>query len=417
MSNLWSNRYARRTKGVKRSAVRELLKFTQKPEVISFAGGLPAPELFPAERVREACDKILSINPVAALQYGTTEGYIPLRQWIADGFKRFGLKLSPDNVLITSGSQQALDLIAKLLINRGDVLLTEAPTYLGALQCFNVFGANYATVSIDNNGIRTDLMAETLKTANPKFMYLMSNFQNPGGVTMSLERRKEAIALSREYDVPILEDDPYGLLRFEGEEIPPMFALDQQSSRTGEDYEAGHVLYTSTFSKTLAPGLRIGWVVGPAHVIAKLVEIKQGTDLHTSTFAQIVSHEVASSDFFETHVQNIRRVYGERRAVMLKALEDFFPEGATWTNPCGGLFLWLTLPEGMDCERLFTEAIKNNVAFVTGNCFYPVEGAGKNNVRLNFSNSTPENIREGIRRLGEALKAEVTKSKATTVGV
>lgn len=410
MCTPWSHRYAFRTAKIKSSAIRELLKLTQKPEIISFAGGLPAGELFPTERFAEACQKALKDKPQVSLQYGPTEGYAPLREMIAQNLNRYGIAASPENVLLTSGSQQALDLIAKLLINRGDHILTEAPTYLGALQAFNVFGARYVTVPIDNDGIRTDLLEEAMRTG-PKFMYLLPNFQNPGGVTMSLERRKELVKQSNHHGIPIIEDDPYGQLRFEGEHQPPLVLLDRQNMHNDPTYQLGNIIYLSTFSKTLAPGLRLGWIVAPPDVIAKLVQLKQSADLHTSTFNQVVAYEVAKDGFIDEHVRNIRKVYRERRDVMLATMQEHFPKEVVWTRPQGGLFLWVTLPEGMDCDRLFKAAVDQNVAFVPGYCFYPDEADGFRNFRLNFSSSKPELIREGIRRLSVAIKLQMEESR------
>lgn len=406
MSTPWSHRFAQRTKTIKSSAIRELLKLTQRKEVISFAGGLPASELFPVERFDEACHRVMQTKGAEALQYGPTEGYAPLREMIANNLSRYGILASPENVLITSGSQQALDLIAKLLINRGERILVEAPTYLGALQSFNVFGAEYVTVPIDKDGLRTDCLEEALRSG-PKFMYLLPNFQNPGGVTMSLERRQEVVYLSNKYGIPIIEDDPYGQLRFEGEHMPPLVMLDRENHRRDDTYQLGNVIYLSTFSKTLAPGLRLGWIVAPPDVISKLVQLKQGADLHTSTFVQILAYEVARDGFIDEHVKTIRQVYRERRDVMLQALKEYFPEEVTWTHPQGGLFLWVTLPEGMDSQTLFKAAIEENVAFVPGDCFFPGECDGQRNFRLNFSNANPEKIREGIRRLSIAVKKQM----------
>jgi 2-aminoadipate transaminase len=409
MPTPWVNRYAFRTHSIKSSAIRELLKFTQKPEIISFAGGLPAGETFPIPEFQEACVRVLKEKGSSALQYGATEGYPPLREMIARHLDRFGITASPENVMITSGSQQALDLIAKLLINRGDRILVEAPTYLGALQAFNVFGANYVDVAMDDEGIRTDLLEEALRSG-PKFMYILPNFQNPTGVSMSLKRREDLVALSDKYGVPIIEDDPYGQLRYEGEPKPSLFVLDRVNHNGDYKYQLGNVIYLCTFSKTLAPGLRLGWIVAPPDVISKLVQLKQGADLHTSTFNQIVAYEVAKGGFLDGHIEKIRALYGERRKVMLAALEEFCPEGVTWTRPDGGLFLWVTLPEGMNCQRVFEAALKENVAFVPGDCFYatPTE-IGLRQMRLNFSYGNPEQIREGVRRLATAIKSQMVE--------
>lgn len=406
MSTLWSDRFAHRTKVVKSSMIRELLKITQRPEVISFAGGLPAPELFPVEKFQEACKRVLADKPASALQYGTTEGYTPLREMIAENMSRYGILASAENVLITCGSQQALDLIGKLLVDPGDRVLVEAPTYLGALQAFDVYGASYVTVPIDHDGLRTELLEVALRS-QLKFMYILPNFQNPGGVTLSEGRRHELVLLADTYGVPIVEDDPYGQLRYEGEHLPPLLVVDRENVRRDNGYRLGNVIYLSTFSKTLAPGLRLGWIVAPSEVISKLVQLKQGADLHTSTFTQAVAYEVARDGFLDEHVKKIRQVYRERRNAMLSALEEFFPPEVTWTHPAGGLFLWVTLPENMDRDELFDAALRENVAFVPGNCFYPGSSGGHRHLRLNFSCAQPEQIREGIRRLATAVRKQM----------
>jgi len=408
MSTAWTARYALRTKGITSSQIRELLKLTQKPGMISFAGGLPAPDVFPVQRFAEACHKVLTENAALALQYGETEGYQPLRDLIAHNMARYGIKAKVENVLITSGSQQALDLLGKLFINRGDRILVEAPTYLGALQAFNVYGAEYESVPIDEDGLRTDLMEEPLRSG-PKFMYVLPNFQNPAGTTLSEVRRHELVLLADRFGIPIVEDDPYGQLRYEGEHLPPLLVLDRENLRRDQGYSIGNVIYLSTFSKTLAPGLRLGWIVAPPEIIGKLTQLKQGADLHTSTFTQFVAYEVARDGFLDKHVKLIRQIYRERRDVMLQALKDFFPPSVTWTHPQGGLFLWVTLPTGFDMQTLFKSALEQNVAFVPGDSFYANDGReGCRHMRLNFSNAAPEQIREGIRRLAAAVKSHLT---------
>jgi 2-aminoadipate transaminase len=408
MAAPWAHRYAQRTKSAKSSIIRELLKLTQRPEVISFAGGLPAPEVFPVERFREACQSVLQTQPSIALQYGPTEGYRPLRELIVAQMARYGIIATVDNVLITSGSQQALDLIAKLLINRGDRILTERPTYLGALQAFDLMGAEYVTVPIDDDGLQTSEMEQALRSG-PKFMYILPNFQNPGGVTLSRQRRDELVLLSDKYGIPIIEDDPYGQLRYEGEHIPPLVVLDRTNLLRDNGYLLGNVIYLSTFSKVLAPGLRLGWIVAPPDVISRLVQIKQSSDLHTSSFVQMIAYEVARDGFLEEHVKLIRRVYGERREAMLQALQDYFPHEVSWTRPQGGLFLWVTLPDGIDTMKLLDTALRQDVAFVPGDPFYPGGDSGSH-MRLNFSNARPEQIREGIRRLSIAVAHELEHS-------
>ena len=402
MSTLWESRYSLRARETKSSTIRELLKISEQPGLISFAGGLPAADVFPVQRFQEACQKVLATHAGSALQYGATEGYEPLREMIARHMARYAILAKVENVLITSGSQQALDLIGKLLV--------EAPTYLGALQAFNGYGAQYLTVPIDDDGLRTEMLETSLRLG-PKFMYILPNFQNPAGVTLSQERRHQLILLADKYGIPIVEDDPYGQLRYEGAHIAPLVVLDRENLRRDNGYSIGNVIYLSTFSKTLAPGLRLGWIVAPPKIISKLVQLKQGADLHTSTFTQQVAFEVARGGFLDEHVKLIRRVYRERRDVMLRALEEFFPPEVTWTHPQGGLFLWVTLPEAMDSQLLFQSALAENVAFVPGDSFYAGNGPeSSRHLRLNFSHPNPEQIREGIRRLSVAVKRQLPTS-------
>jgi 2-aminoadipate transaminase len=389
------------------SAVRELLKLTELPDVISFAGGLPAPETFPVDRFATAFNKVMADHGARALQYGTTEGYTPLREMIARHSTRYGINIEPDNVLITSGSQQALDLIGKVFINPGDHILVERPTYLGALQAWNAYQAEYVSADIDDDGYVTASLDARIRTG-PKFIYALPNFQNPSGVTMSQARRQALIELADHYGVPILEDDPYGQLRYEGEHVPPIVHLDSQFRSTNGARYSGNVIYLSTFSKTLSPGIRLGWIVAPVEVIQKLVQAKQGTDLHTSTINQLVAYEVAAGGFLDHHVKTIRAVYRERRDTMLAALAREFPAGITWTKPQGGLFLWLTFPEWMNAADVLKAAIAQKVAFVPGESFF-ADGTGQNTARLNFSNATPERIAEGVRRLARCLEVLISR--------
>ncbi len=408
MKTLWPKRYAQRTQRMQSSAVRELLKLTEQPDIISFAGGLPAPEVFPVKEFQEACQKVLDEHGPKALQYSTTEGYRPLREMIARHTARYGIVVDPDHILITSGSQQALDLIGKIFINPGDHVLVEKPTYLGALQAWNAYQVEYVTVGLDDNGMKTAELEGPLRSG-PKFIYALPNFHNPAGVTLALARRHKLIELADHYGVPIIEDDPYGQLRYEGEHLPSLVVLDNQyQAHNGAPY-SGNVIYMSTFSKTLAPGLRLGWVIAPKEVIQKLVQAKQGADLHTSSFTQMVAYEVARGGFLDKHVRHIREVYRERRDAMLDALKRYFPEEVRWTHPEGGLFLWVILPEHIDAAAVLQAAVKEGVAFVPGTAFYP-DGLGKNTMRLNFSNATPEKIAEGIRRLGRVLES-IIKSR------
>ena len=391
------------------SAIRELLKLTQQPDLISFAGGLPAPEMFPIEQIKAAADTVLTEVGAQALQYSTTEGYTPLREWLVRQMARYGIKVGIDNIVITSGSQQALDLIGKLLINPGDRILTENPSYLGALQAFTAYQAQYVTVPIDDDGLQVANLEAALRSG-PKFMYILPNFQNPTGVTLSLTRRYDLIALAEEYGIPIVEDDPYGQLRYEGEHLKPLVVLDSEyEGCEGDGGYTGNVIYTSTFSKTLAPGLRLGWIVAPRDVVSKLVQMKQGTDLHTSSFDQMVAYQVARDGFLDKHIRLIRETYGHRRDVMLNAMEQYFPSEVRWTRPAGGLFLWATTPESINTAELLKDAIAQKVAFVPGYSFHP-NGGGHNTMRLNFSNAKDEMIVEGIRRLSIALKQRLTQT-------
>lgn len=400
MQTPWDHRFAQRTQRMGSSAIRELLKLTEQPDIISFGGGMPAPEVFPTEEFREACNQVLMNFGAQALQYGPSEGYRPLRELIVRNSERYGIDVTPDNVLITSGSQQALDLLGKILINRGDRVLVESPTYLGALQAWSAYGAEYVTVPMDEHGMITDALEDALRSG-PKFIYVLPNFQNPTGVTLSESRRMKVIELADRYGVPIVEDDPYGQLRYEGDHLPSVVVLDGQMRDSGAIYR-GNVIYLSTFSKTLAPGIRLAWVIAPPEVIRKLVQAKQGADLHTATFNQLVAYEVAKDGFLDRHVKTIRQVYGERRDVMLAAMDAYFPPGVDWTHPAGGLFLWGTLPEDLNAADVLKVAIEQKVAFVPGAPFYPT-GGGHNTMRINFSYATPEKIREGISRLGRVL--------------
>ena len=405
MPTLWSDRFAQRTQRMTSSMIRELLKLTEKPDVVSFAGGLPAPEVFPVEEIQAAADKVLRAQGKTALQYAATEGYLPLRELLVRHMGRYGIRAKPANVMITSGSQQGLDLIGKLFINAGDRILTESPTYLGALQAWSAYQADYLTVPIDDAGLDVGRLEAQLR-GGPKFLYILPNFQNPAGVTLGLERRRRLVELANHYGAPIVEDDPYGQLRYEGEHLPSLVQIDAEfhGCADGECEFTGNVLYLSTLSKTLAPGLRVAWVVAPESVIKRLVQMKQGADLHSSTFCQMVAYEVAKDGFLDRHVRRIRSVYGERRNAMLQACERHLPQGVSWTKPAGGLFLWLTLPAGVDSTVLLKLALaEERVAFVPGASFFP-RGGGERTCRLNFSYSAPDLIDEGIRRLGNVLR-------------
>jgi 2-aminoadipate transaminase len=377
---------------MKCTAVRELLKVTARPEIISFAGGLPAAELFPVARVKAAADAVLDRLGGQCLQYAETEGIGELRDWVARRYSTDQLRLARGNVLITCGAQQALDLIGRVLLEEGDRVVVENPTYLALLSAWRPQEVEFVPAPSDDAGLVVETLELVLEQC-PKLIYLVPNFQNPQGTTLSGPRREQLAALLREYDVPLIEDDPYGELRYEGEALPHLLELDR-------------VIHTGTFSKVLMPGLRVGWVIAAPAVIEKFVQAKQAADLHTSTLSQWIALELVRSDFLDEHLPVLRRAYRERRDVMLEALERHFaPLGAsvTWTRPAGGMFLMVTLPPEMNANVLLAQALDRQVAFVPGEEFH-LQGAGKNTLRLNFSNAKPAQIETGIARLAALVK-------------
>lgn len=375
------------------STIREILKVTAQPDVISFAGGLPAPELFPVAELRACADAVLAQHGSKALQYSQTEGYLPLREWIAAEMGGRGVRTAPDEVMVTGGSQQALDLVGKLFLDPGDVVLTENPTYLAAIQAFQTFEARFVPVPTDGDGLIPEALPGLIRQHRPKFLYTVPTFQNPTGITLTAERRAKLARIAAEHNLTIVEDDPYGKLRYRGNEIPPIKHWD----------EAGRVIYVSTFSKTIAPGLRIGWVAARVELLNKLVVLKQASDLHTSSCDQIVAHTYLTQYDQTAHLQRIRQAYGERYDVLDAELRRQMPSGFSWTKPEGGMFLWVTGPEQLDALELLQRAIAHKVAFVPGRDFFPADG-GRNFMRLNYSNSTPERIREGVGRLAELCR-------------
>src|SRR5512143_357416 len=382
MQTSWEYRFANRTRRMGSSVIRELLKLTEQPDIISFGGGLPAPEVFPIKEFQAACNYVLEHMGSTALQYSSTDGYYPLRQMIAERTGRYAVQVSPENILITSGSQQALDFIGRVFINQGDHIIVESPTYLGALQAWNAYGAQYPCVRSDENGMVTDELEKALRIG-PKFIYVLPNFQNPSGTTLCLERRKQLVELADRYGVPIVEDDPYGQLRFEGDHLPSVVSLDSEQ-RGDHGCYTGNVIYLSTFSKLLAPGIRLAWVIAPEEVIRKLIQAKQAADLNTAAFNQMTAYQVSKDGFLDEHVKHIRAVYRERRDVMLEMMAEMFPSEVCWTHPQGGMFLWGILPEYMDAAEVLKYAIERKVAFVPGQSFHP-DNSGKNTMRLNFS--------------------------------
>jgi 2-aminoadipate transaminase len=385
------------------SALRELLKVTARPEIISFAGGAPATELFPVNRVKTALAEVLDGVGGRALQYSTTEGLADLRDWIARRFSAPKMRVHRDNVLITSGAQQGMDLIGRILLEESDRVIMENPTYLAVLSAWRPSGAEFLPVECDADGMNVDLVKPLMKK-KPKAIYCVPNFQNPKGTTLSLARRKRLVALARRHSIVIVEDNPYGELRYSGRALPSLFELDARNG--GASGLDSHVIYTGTFSKVLMPGLRVGWVIASRPVIEKLTQAKQAADLHTGTLSQHLALKLVREGFMEEFVPVLCRHYGKRRDAMLDALEKYFPKGAVWTQPEGGMFLWVTLPETINAGELLPAALKRGVAYVPGEAFH-LTGEGKNTVRLNFSNAPPERIEAGIRKLGKLFESKI----------
>jgi 2-aminoadipate transaminase len=389
----WDQCFAQRTALMRRSAIRELMKATAREDVISFAGGLPAAELFPIPRVKSALMAVLDEFNGQALQYSATEGLPELRDWLARRYSNRGIRVQRENVLITTGGQQALDLIGRILLDSGDRVIVENPTYLALLSAWRPTGAEFLPVGCDADGMRMDEL-EFLAQRKPKVIYCVPNFQNPQGTTLSLARRKRLVELAQEQSIAIVEDDPYGELRYSGEALPNV-----------ADYFS-QVIHVGTFSKVLMPGLRVGWVIAPEAVIEKLTQAKQSADLHTSTLNQHLALELAGKGFLETFLPVLRENYGERRNAMLNALAKYFPKSATWTRPEGGMFLLVTLPRHINTSELLPAALEQGVAYVPGEEFH-LNGDGKNTLRLSFANAGRERIETGIKTLSRLMASHV----------
>lgn len=377
------------------SEIREILKLTAKPEVISFAGGLPAPELFPVKEVGEIVAELMAQDGQRILQYATTEGYLPLREKIAKRMNaKNGTNINADNILITTGSQQVLDFTGKIFINEGDVVLCESPSYLGAINAFKAYSPKFVEVDTDDNGIIPESLEKILSTEkNVKFLYAIPDFQNPMGTTWTLERRKAVVEICNKYDLPIIEDNPYGDLIYDGETLPSLMSLDKK----------GLTCFLGTFSKSFCPGLRIGWVAAHGKIIQNYITVKQGADLHTSTLDQRIIEAYMEKHDFEAHILNLRALYRKRRDVILQAMDEYFPKGIKYTRPTGGLFLWVTMPVGVNSRDVFMKCVEKNVAFVPGDAFFPATQQF-NCMRINYSNMPEDRIIEGIKRMAEVLK-------------
>ncbi|MGK4238705.1 PLP-dependent aminotransferase family protein [Limosilactobacillus reuteri] len=393
-------KYSKRVPADGTDAVGAILQAAADPKIISFAGGLPAPELFPVKEMKAAVDKVFEEHGQKAMQYGAAKGVTALREVIQQHVKeKEDVDSELDNVLVTTGSEQALDLVGKAFVDPGDTVLVEQPTYLCALDVFRSYGANFASVEMDEDGMKMDALEEALK-ANPntKLIYTVPNFQNPTGRTMTEERRKQLAELAEKYDVYVLEDNPYGEIRFAGQHVPAVKSFDK----------SGHVLYMSTFSKTLAPGFRLGWLVADEDVVNKLTVLKQSADLHTDNLAQFAVAQFFADNDVDAHVKEISALYGKRKDLMLEGIKKYFPEGVKYTDPEGGMFLWVEVPGVDDTVELFKECLEHDVAFVPGDPFFAGEvqpGA----FRLNYSNMKEDQIEVGLKRLGAALTAAVNK--------
>jgi 2-aminoadipate transaminase len=400
--------FAKRTQVMRSSAMRDLMAITARPDVISLAGGLPDTSAFPPETFAAQMTRIAHESSAEALQYGPTEGFEETKACIAEVMAAEGMDPDPDDLIVTTGGQQAIDLVAKTLIDPGDVVICEAPTYPGAVPTFCSYEAEVIQVTTDTEGMRTDELEGVLtrlagEGRRPKFIYSVPSFQNPAGVTLSAERRRRLVELAREHELLVLEDNPYGLLRFEGEPQRTLYSLD------GGDY----VLYLGTFSKILSPGIRVGWVVAPPPVLEKIGLGKQAADLCTSTLTQYFVREYFAEGRWRRYIEDVIEIYRARRDVMLEALERHFPPQAEWTRPEGGLFVWATLPDYIDTTDLLARALRENVAFVPGRAAF-VDGRGGSSMRLNFSGSGEEEIREGIRRIGQVVSEQVDLYESIT---
>ncbi|WP_066506793.1 PLP-dependent aminotransferase family protein [Abyssisolibacter fermentans] len=395
-------KYAKRMENIKASEIRELLKLTQRPEIISFAGGLPAPELFPVDDFRKVSDKVLAEKGRIALQYGPTEGYNPLREKIASRMTKVGVKADFNDILIISGSQQGLDFTGKIFLDKDDIVLCESPSYLGAINAFKAYQPKFIEVPTDDNGMKMNELEEIIINNDKiKFIYVIPDFQNPSGRTWSLERRKKLLELSEKYNIPIVEDNPYGELRYDGKIPPAIKGLDTK----------GNVIFLGTFSKIFSPGIRLGWVCASEEALNKYILVKQGADLQASTISQLQLNQYIEEYSLDEHVDKIKNIYRRRRDLMIDTMKKEFPQDVKFTIPEGGLFTWVELPEHVNTRELAKKAIDNNVAFVPGGSFYPNAG-NENAFRLNYSNMDEERIVKGIKILAKVIEEALQCEKS-----
>lgn len=385
-------RIAQRMQSLSGSAIREILKLTAQPGIISFAGGNPAPGTFPVAELQKAAVEAFTETGAQVLQYGTTEGHVPLREWVSQWLNKKGIQSTIDNILITSGSQQGIDLVSKTFLDKGDAIILENPTFLGATQTFRTYEPNLIPVNCDADGMIIEELEKAIQEHKPKLIYTIPTFQNPGGTTMSLERRKKLVELAARYNIYVIEDDPYGCLRYTGEELPTLKSLDK----------AEKVIYLGSSSKIVAPGLRIGWAIAEPEVLRKMIIGKQAADVHTSNLTQQILYNYLKHDVLDDHITHIIKEYKVKCQAMLDALAKYFPKEATWNAPAGGLFIWVSLPEDVNATKVLEEAVKEKVAFVPGFPFY-VDGGQQNTLRLNFSNASLEDIEVGVQKLGAVI--------------
>lgn len=389
------SQFATRIQHLQKSFIREILKVTENPDVISFAGGLPNPAFFPAQEIAQATQKVLQQDGPNVLQYSTTEGYPPLRQFIANRYRqRFGFEVSPAEILITNGSQQGLDLIGKLFINSGDSLLIESPGYLGAIQAFSFYQPQFHNIPLLADGPEIQALEQAFIEHRPKLFYAVPNFQNPSGLTYSLPKRRQVAALLNRHNVLFIEDDPYGELRFAGEHLPSL-----------KNY-SDNVVLLGSFSKVVSPGIRLGWICANSEIMEKLIIAKQAADLHSNTLSQRVVYQYLADNDLDSHLATIKQAYKQQRNLMVEMMEECFPPEVSFTRPDGGMFVWVTLPAGMSSMQLFEKATQLNVVFVPGHPFH-LNGKGDNTLRLNFSNSDAGKIEAGITRLAQAMKEQL----------
>jgi 2-aminoadipate transaminase len=397
--------YSDRAGKMRKSVIRELLKVTQDPEIISFAGGLPNPNSFPVDDLKGVIESIMKHHGKTALQYGTTQGLKELREIVAERACKDGLETTADDIIITSGSQQALDAVGKMFLNPGDTCIVGLPTYLGGINAFRSYESNLTGIPLDKDGMRMDILEETIiellkDDIIPKFIYIVPTFQNPAGVIMPESRRKKLIDIANEYDLIIVEDDPYSKLTYDVPPMKPVKAYDDE----------GRVIFISTFSKILAPGFRLAWTIASDELTRKMIICKQALDLCTNPFTQFIASEFIRRGSLDLHIMKICEMYKPKRDIMMKAMKNYFPEGHVCYKPQGGMFAWPTLPEGIDTEILFLDAIKQKVAYVHGKAFH-VDGGGERSMRLNFSYSSNEQIEDGMQRLGNVIKEKLEKKK------